>query len=393
VDEDDAEVRVPDAPPVSLDEFCTRHTSEDNASFNRVLAKSNALKAKKARWIHEQVTGASRLTAADARPNTDGYGTTGQDTLTLEYRAEKANNTLYSDSAYQPNVALTAREVAQTSKGPPKEICKMNTRLIPAQAVANSASSSEASTPAASRQATPNRGGRATPFGWEHATPQATLAQRGYSYMPSPSPVPGEGPEASPFMTWGHIDSTPLRLELEDTSLDPQLGEPGFTMNKVPVRERVNRKLVQGTKPPASPRVAGRIGVLASPRLGTPGAKVGRLSEAALKLVKSASKTVSTVGVDTQLRQSYRANTPSHSASKSRVSMHTPGSHPRSTSDVSTPSKGHTPHGPSGGLLVTPKRVADSDPSNGASKRLHTGSVSKPSITDNLLDINLLDMI
>ena len=44
------------------------------------------------------------------------------------------------------------------------------------------------------------------------------MAENGYSFVRTPSPMPGV--DESPFITWGEIEGTPLRLEPEDTPID-----------------------------------------------------------------------------------------------------------------------------------------------------------------------------
>lgn len=40
-----------------------------------------------------------------------------------------------------------------------------------------------------------------------------------YSFVATPSPRPGDGPDQSPLMTWGEIEGTPFRLDGGDTPL------------------------------------------------------------------------------------------------------------------------------------------------------------------------------
>lgn len=69
------------APPMSLDSFLARHTSEDNASFAELLAAMNARRRATAEhWYPQHVQAPLSLEdslANDHRP-TDGFGTSGQ---------------------------------------------------------------------------------------------------------------------------------------------------------------------------------------------------------------------------------------------------------------------------------------------------------------------------
>lgn len=68
---------------------------------------------------------------------------------------------------------------------------------------------------------------------------------RGYSLVSaSPSPMPGMMPgDESPMMTWGEIDSTPIRLDPSATPLRPNLGLPEFKINDITDREKIAREL------------------------------------------------------------------------------------------------------------------------------------------------------
>lgn len=69
------------APPMSLDSFLARHTSEDNASFAELLAAMNKRRRITAEFWHPQHVQAPLTLegslANDHRP-TDGFGTSGQ---------------------------------------------------------------------------------------------------------------------------------------------------------------------------------------------------------------------------------------------------------------------------------------------------------------------------
>lgn len=68
---------------------------------------------------------------------------------------------------------------------------------------------------------------------------------RGYSLVSaSPSPMPGMMPgDESPMMTWGEIESTPIRLDPSTTPLRPNLGLREFKINDITDREKLARDL------------------------------------------------------------------------------------------------------------------------------------------------------
>ena len=71
--------------------------------------------------------------------------------------------------------------------------------------------------------------------------PKESPKVKGYSFVePSPSPMPGRmNGDESPMMTWGEIDSTPMRLDPSDTPLPNFAGAPEFKMPDIPERERL----------------------------------------------------------------------------------------------------------------------------------------------------------
>ena len=79
-------------PAMSLDAFCATHTSEDNASFEEILEKTN-----RRRRAARAAAGADpRLLSSDGREKTDGFGTGGQPTDTLiGWRYDPTNALMY----------------------------------------------------------------------------------------------------------------------------------------------------------------------------------------------------------------------------------------------------------------------------------------------------------
>jgi protein DGCR14 len=136
-------------------------------------------------------------------------------------------------------------------------------------------------------------------------------AENGYSYVKTPSPAPGV--DDSPFITWGEIEGTPLRLDMEDTPIDiggsadgphyripsaPARDEKAHSLSREAARNLRERSKMFRKPPLASPARGGS----ASPSMRT-------LSPAAQKFVRNAiAKTSSTV--DETLRASYRGSTP-----------------------------------------------------------------------------------
>ena len=338
---------------------------------------------------------------------TDGFGTTGQPVNTLKQWAYTARNSLMFSSAARPAAPFTAEERQQRSMGPPKEVRARNTRFHTGKGGSSSASeagqsdASEAAA-AAAAAAVAQMYGAALPGG----TPLPYYDPRGaadskydlddmrrtpvpaggnlpvgggvgggeeedgggvggavgmdgrvYSYVATPSPRPGV--DASPFMTWGDIASTPMRLDADDEDLrltaahasGPQFQMPArgtrdeaaHSMARTAGKSLRRRQEMKGVGSSAGKGTPG--GGVFSPGLrsggltpgsvrggGTPGvgiAGVGRsggvdasprgasLSAAAQRLVSKALKKTREA-VDTGLRASYAAS-PSHAPSPSPV--------------------------------------------------------------------------
>ncbi|KAJ4730179.1 protein DGCR14-like [Melia azedarach] len=136
-------------------------------------------------------------------------------------------------------------------------------------------------------------------------------AENGYSFVRTPSPAPGV--DESPFITWGEIEGTPLRLEAEDTPID--IGGSGdgphFKIPSAPTRDvkahelsrEASRKLRERSKMFQKPP-------LPSPyRAGSASPSVKMLSPAAQKFMRNAIAKSSS-SVDDALRASYRGSSP-----------------------------------------------------------------------------------
>jgi len=189
----------------------------------------------------------------------------------------------------------------------------------------------------------------------------------GYGFVLTPSPVPGK--DASPFVTWGTLDQTPLRLDPTDTPIDTYSAEgPQFKIPETPLREKVGIKLAEKTqyKLKQSKQNAKRY---ASPYTKKP------LSQKGHKFVERLAKKRNSKE-DFQLRASY--GTPTRSAGRTSVV--------RSTTSKNLPLASPT-------IVITPKanqkRKADDITTD-----IGVGSAEKKqktsSLTDNLLDINVL---
>lgn len=312
---------------LSLDEFFRRYTSEDNDSFSRILEKVNRKKKEKYGFLLEGEKEDGKLIEDVKRDRiTDGYGTSDQPPSTLEGWKYTAKNLLMYHPADRGEAPLTEAERAVRLLGLTKEIVKGNTRFHGKTMDSRPREDGSVEilyTPIAGSspmhisgrdrdkskrydlddlRKTPN------PFYVE----SDKRADNGYSFVRTPSPAPGL--DESPFITWGEIDGTPMRLDPEDTPIDigGSADGPHYNIPSAPPRDvrahslsrDASRKLRERSnsmfkKPP-----------LPSPhRSGSASPNVRTLSPAAQKFFRRAiAKSSSTV--DESLRASYRGASP-----------------------------------------------------------------------------------
>ncbi|PKU76337.1 splicing factor ESS-2 homolog isoform X2 [Dendrobium catenatum] len=327
---------------LSLDEFCHRYTSEDNASFSKIMEKVNRKRREQYAHLLQGEMEETVKTIEDERSDriTDGYGTSGQPLATLDGWKYTAKNLLMYNPVDRGEVALTKEERAERMKGLTKEIDKSNTRFH-GKSIADSKPTKEEEE--ATFLYTPVPGitpaGASWPFGDRQAeklkkydledlrkTPNAFFAEsakkseNGYSFVKTPSPAPGV--DESPFMTWGAIEGTPLRLDLEDAPVGNggSSDGPHFSIQLPPSRDvkahslsrEATRRLRERSKMYQKPP-------LPSPaRGGSASPSVRNLSPAAQKFVRNAIAKSSCSVVDETLRASYRGTSPMASTPKER---------------------------------------------------------------------------
>ncbi|KAK3404349.1 hypothetical protein EUGRSUZ_K00656 [Eucalyptus grandis] len=311
---------------LSLDEFFRRYTSEDNESFSKILEKVNKKRKEKYGYLLEgQNEGVQAIEDAERDRITDGYGTSDQPASTLEGWKYTAKNLLMYHPADRGEAPLTAEEMAVRLNGLTKEVSYANTRfhgkimdsrpkddgtvevlyapIAGASPMLKSARDGDnvKKYDLDDLRKTPN------PFYVE----SGKKADNGYSFVRTPSPMPGA--DESPFITWGEIEGTPLRLEPEDTPID--IGGSGdgphFRIPSAPARDvkahllsrEAARKLRDRSKMFQKPPLPSPVrGGSASPSMRT-------LSPAAQKFVRNAISRSSS-SVDESLRASYRGASP-----------------------------------------------------------------------------------
>ncbi|KAI6672659.1 hypothetical protein NL676_000565 [Syzygium grande] len=322
---------------LSLDEFFRRYTSEDNESFSKILEKVNKKKKERYGFLLEgEKEDVKAIEGVERDRITDGYGTSDQPVSTLEGWKYTPKNLLMYHPADRGEAPLTEEEMAVRLKGLTKEVSYPNTRFhgkIMDSRPKDDGTVEVLYTPIAGASPMPKSardGDKVKKYDLDdlRKTPNpfyvesGKMAENGYSFVRTPSPM--SGVDESPFITWGEIDGTPLRLEPEDTPID--IGgsgdRPHFMIPSAPARDvkahllsrEAARKLRDRSKmfqkpPLPSPARGGS----ASPSMRT-------LSPAAQKFVRNAISR-STSSVDESLRASYRGASPGTRTPKSVRSM------------------------------------------------------------------------
>ncbi|KAK8955376.1 hypothetical protein KSP40_PGU015140 [Platanthera guangdongensis] len=327
---------------LSLDEFCRKYTSEDNESFSKIMEKVN--RKRREQYAHllqgENEEFPSKTVVDENRDRiTDGYGTSGQPLATLDGWKYTAKNLLMYNPVDRGEVPLTAEEMAERLKGLTKEIDRSNTRFH-GKSIADSKPTKDEE--AASFLYTPVPGTTPASASWPFAdrnsekskkydledlrkTPDqfyiesAKESVKGYNFVKTPSPAPGVG--ESPFMTWGAIEGTPLRLDFEESPLinGGSSDGPHFSIPFPPSRDAKAHSLSRE----ATRRLRERSKMYQKPPLPSPSRggsatpSVRNLSPAAQKFVRNAIAK-SSQAVDETLRASYRGASPAAATPKER---------------------------------------------------------------------------
>jgi len=322
---------------LGLDDFFRRYTSEDNDSFSKILEKGNRKRKERyGHFLEGEKKDVKLIGDAKRDRITDGFGTSDQPPSTLEGWKYTAKNLLMYHPADRGEAPLTEEERAVRLKGLTREINMSNTRFHGKMLDTRPKDDGVVEviyTPVVGATPLPmydRDGDKAKKYDLEdlRRMPERLYvetgkkADDGYSFVRTPSPAPGV--DESPFITWGEIEGTPLRLEPEDTPIDIGGGGNGlhFKIPNPPARDvkahsllreaarRLREKSKMFRKPPLpSPSRGGS----ASPSART-------LSPAAQKFVRKAiSRSLSSV--DETLRASYRGASPGVGTPKSGRSI------------------------------------------------------------------------
>ncbi|ERN01023.1 hypothetical protein AMTRI_Chr03g145700 [Amborella trichopoda] len=309
----------PDTPPgpvnesLSLNEFFKKYTSEDNQSFSEIMQTVNRKREEKLQYLLKGEVPADSL---EIGLKTDGYGTSGQPVDTLKGWGFEAKNLLMYDSSNRSEAPLTEAEKIERAKGFTKEINRENTRF---HGKVSELRPREEDPVAILYTPVPGQ----TPGTWPfpsrasdsskkydlevlRKTPDNKGAGK-YGFVRTPSPMPGV--EESPFITWGEIEGTPVRLDGEDFPVGGEDG-PQFRIPAPPLRDSTAHNLSREAARRLREKSGGMrekppLPIRARSRSASPGVRT--LSSAAQKFVRSVRAKVSST-VDESLRASYRAS-------------------------------------------------------------------------------------
>ncbi|KAH9634876.1 hypothetical protein HF086_004566 [Spodoptera exigua] len=231
-------------PPTEPYSYLASHTSEDNASYDRVISLENKKRATKlATQLQAEVTSSALADAALALPSIEQQADQTERPHELDTWRYKAKNYIM----YVP-------DGAESQRPPPKpELVHQNTRLKaePFDHVKNKEAIS-----AIARSQDASVTGKIGVDGVSISTEKSGEA---YSLVATPSPRPGEGPDQSPIMTWGEIEGTPFRLDGGDTPLPAVGAGAAYRMLEGGVRERIALQLAEQAakrRRPTTPRIA-----------------------------------------------------------------------------------------------------------------------------------------
>ena len=195
---------------LSLDEFQHRYTSEDNASFNEILRKTNEKKRTRYSWLYNEQ---KKELLLEYRPILDH--TLDHRGMIQTWQSRGPNSLMF----HPKGQSLTVGDVFDA---PARTICHQGTRSLLDE---HPNRSSEVSRRDEDEMST--------------TTSNSTQADNYGFVAHTPTLVPGT--DVAPLMTWGTIESTPLRLDA--SSETPYAQGPGFKMQPTPQRELIGMEL------------------------------------------------------------------------------------------------------------------------------------------------------
>ncbi|XP_044530437.1 splicing factor ESS-2 homolog isoform X1 [Gracilinanus agilis] len=225
----EAEEEEDKEPLPSLDAFLTRYTSEDNASFQEIMEVAKEKERARHAWLYEAEDEFEKRQQDNlALPSTEQQALQSSQ-AGVETWKYKAKNSLM----YYPEGVPDKEDVFKK----PRQVLHKNTRFLRdpfSQALSKSQLQQAAALNAQYKQ------GKVGPDGKE-LIPQESPKVNGYGFVATPSPAPGVN--ESPMMTWGEVESTPLRIDGSETPYVDRTPGPAFKILEPGRRERLGLKM------------------------------------------------------------------------------------------------------------------------------------------------------
>ncbi|XP_069817232.1 splicing factor ESS-2 homolog [Dendropsophus ebraccatus] len=213
----------------SLDNFLSRHTSEDNASFEQIMEVAKEKERAKNAWLYEaEEEYKERLQQNLALPSVEMQAIQGVKAGLDTWEYKTHNSLMYYPEGVPDNDAIFKK---------PREVVHKNTRFQKdpfSQALSKTQLQQAAALNAQYKQ------GKVGPDGKE-LIPQESPKVNGFGFVATPSPAPGV--DDSPLMTWGEVESTPFRLDGSETPYLEKTPGPSFKILEPGRRERLGLKM------------------------------------------------------------------------------------------------------------------------------------------------------
>ncbi|KAK0093403.1 hypothetical protein PV326_013593 [Microctonus aethiopoides] len=220
---------------IKLDTYLSNYTSEDNASFEEMMVEAERQQKIKYSWLYEMENN-SKTMAIEAKQNllAIGHEKTSRPFLPDTWGYRNKNYIMYIPDG----VELMADEKVEMAKKK-QEVVHSNTRLNGNPF--NDKQNKEVICELAKTQSKVNDG--KIGVDGKEVIRNSTPRVRGFSFVATPSPIPGEC--ESPLMTWGEIEGTPFRLDGSDTPILRSGQGPSFRMAEPPKREIIALQLAE----------------------------------------------------------------------------------------------------------------------------------------------------
>lgn len=209
-----ADAQEPEHLELTLDQFLNRYTSEDNASFGELMAEAKLRHQRRHPWLYvdeqaerERVQTAAQLPSAEQQALDSVESSLGKIRPLVTWPFRNRNAVMYN-----PDPApYTADELVTINAGTRQRIVFANTRF---QRTPFDERHSRSLIADAAYQQSKSNVGRFDAEG-RQITVGDQVRVNGYAIVPS-TPQLEPGVEATPLMTWGEIEGTPLNLDHAD---------------------------------------------------------------------------------------------------------------------------------------------------------------------------------